>query len=83
MVLCLKDGAERVGEYRAGTVVCTLWLRSRKLGGSGVGVTVGDVGTKPPGVPWAGSVAFGRDEIPLLVYCLRRAYEEIIETPWE
>ena len=76
-------GQKPVAKFRAGQVSAALWENeiTAKNGGK-VTVLKATVQRryKDRDNVWKSSSSFSRNEIPLAVYCLQKAFEKIIET---
>ena len=70
-----------VKKFRAGQVSCALWENEAKVNGRIVTMLKATVERRykdKDGI-WKSSGSFGRNEIPLAVYCLEKAFEAIVE----
>ena len=71
-----------VKNIRAGQVSCALWQNEMQLPNGGskmvLKATV-ERRYKDRDGEWKSSNSFGRNEIPLAVYCLNKAYEAIVQ----
>ena len=68
-------------KFRAGQVSCALWENEAKVNGRSVTmlkVTV-ERRDKDKNDKWQSSGSFSRNEIPLAIYCLQKAFEAIVE----
>ena len=68
-------------KFRAGQVSCALWENEAKVNGRSVTmlkVTV-ERRYKDKNDKWQSSGSFSRNEIPLAIYCLQKAFEAIVE----
>ena len=74
--------AKPVHKIRAGQVSCALWENEINLSGGRKVKTLKatlERRYKDSDGTWKSSGSFGRNEIPLAVYCLQKAFEYIIE----
>ena len=70
-----------VKKFRAGQVACALWENEIVVQGSTKKVLKASVErryTDKSGA-WKSSGSFSRNEIPLAIYCLQKAFEAIID----
>ena len=70
-----------VAKVRAGQVSSALWENEITVNGRKVTVLKASVQRryKDRDGQWKSSTSFSRNEIPLAVYCLQKAFEKIIE----
>jgi len=70
-----------VAKFRAGQVSCALWENQATIDGRIVTVLKATIERRyrDAGGAWKSSNSFGRNEIPLAVYCLQRAFDHIVE----
>jgi len=70
-----------VKKFRAGQITCALWENKAKVNGRSVRMLKATVERryKDKNNQWQSSNSFGRNEIPLVKYCLDRAFEAITE----
>ena len=68
-------------KFRAGSVCCALWENEVTVNGKTVTMLKASVerGYKDRDGKWKSSSSFGRNEIPLAIYCLQKAFETIVE----
>ena len=68
-------------KFRAGSVTAALWENEAKVNGRDVRMLKATVERryKDKNGNWKSSNSFSRNEIPLAVYCLERAFDSIIE----
>ncbi len=68
-------------KFRAGSVSCALWENEAKVNGKTVTMLKATIGRRyrDKDGNWKSSNSFGRNEIPLAVYCLEKAFEAIVE----
>lgn len=73
--------AQPVAKFRAGQVSCALWQNEAKINGQIVELLKATIERryKDSSGEWKSSNSFSRNEIPLALYCLQRAFEHIIE----
>ncbi len=70
-----------VRKFRAGSVSCAVWQNEMQVAGRTVPVLKASVERSyqaKDGV-WKSSRSFGRNEIPLVIYCLQQAFAFMIE----
>ena len=71
-----------VAKFRAGAITCALWENEMTLPGGGkkalLKATV-ERRYKDKNDTWKSSNSFGRNEIPLVIFCLQKAFEAIVE----
>ena len=70
-----------VHKIRAGTVSCAIWQNEIVVSGRKVVVLKASVERryKDASGEWKSGTSLSRNEIPLAVYCLQKAFEHIIE----
>ena len=75
-------GQKPVEKFQAGQVSAALWENEIEVNGKTVPVLKATVQRryKDKSGKWQSSNSFGRNEIPLAIYCLQQAFEKIIET---
>ena len=68
-------------KFRAGQVSCALWENEAKVNGRSVTMLKATVERryKDKNDKWQSSGSFSRNEIPLAIYCLQKAFEAIVE----
>ena len=68
-------------KFRAGSVSCALWENQATVNGKTVTMLKASVERRYKGKDgkWQSSSSFGRNEIPLAIYCLQKAFEAIVE----
>ena len=68
-------------KFRAGQVSCALWENEVNVSGKAVTMLKASVERryKDTSGTWKSSNSFSRNEIPLAIYCLGKAYETMIE----
>lgn len=76
-------GQKPLWKASAGTVSVALWKNDVAVGGRNVTMLKATVERryKDAQGQWASSSSFGRNEVPLLLYCLGRAYGKMLEKP--
>jgi hypothetical protein len=81
MGLEVKQMAQPVKKFRAGSISCALWENEAKMNGRNVVMLKATIERryKDKGGSWKSSNSFGRNEIPLAIYCLQKAFETIVE----
>ena len=69
-----------VARFRAGTVSCALWENEINVEGQTKVMLKASVSRryKDRQGEWKSSGSFSRNEIPLVIYCLQKAFETII-----
>jgi len=70
-----------MARFRAGQVSCALWENEIQVNGTAKTMLKASVSRryKDKDGEWKSSQSFSRNEIPLAIYCLERAFEKIIE----
>ncbi len=70
-----------IAKFRAGQVSCAVWKNEAVINGKTVEMLKAQVQRryKDTAGTWKSSGSFSRNEIPLAVHCLQKAFEEIIE----
>ena len=70
-----------VTKFRAGQVSCAIWANEAVVNGNNMSLLKASVERryKDASGEWKSSGSFGRNEIPLVMYCLQKAFEYIIE----
>lgn len=78
-------GQKPVEKWTAGQISAALWENEIEMNGKTVPVLKATVQRryKDKSGSWKSSGSFGRSEIPLVLYCLRKAFEKIIEAQSE
>ena len=68
-------------KFRAGQVSCALWENEATVNGRSVRMLKASVERryKDKDNKWQSSSSFSRNEIPLAIHCLQKAFETIIE----
>ena len=75
-------GQTPVAKFRAGQVSAALWQNDIQVRGQTIKVLKATVQRRykaQDSGEWRSSTSFSRNEIPLAIYCLRKAFEKIIE----
>jgi len=69
-------------KVQAGSVSCALWENEIDVAGRRVAVLKATIERRYRDVAgtWQSSGSFGRNDIPLAMYCLQKAFEKMIET---
>jgi len=69
-----------VKKFSAGSVSCALWENEAVVNGKNVGILKATVERKykDRDGTWKSSGSFGRNEIPLAVYCLLKAFTAMV-----
>ncbi|MFC1805617.1 hypothetical protein ACFL09_01385 [Planctomycetota bacterium] len=70
-----------MARFRAGAMSCALWENEISVNGTMKTVLKASVSRRyrDKNGDWKSSQSFSRNEIPLAIYCLERAFEKIIE----
>lgn len=70
-----------VKKFNAGSVSCALWENDATVDGRNVTVLKATVERryKDKDGTWKSSNSFGRNEIPLVMYCLQKAFSTMVE----
>lgn len=70
-----------IAKFRAGQVSAALWENEIQTGGRTVTILKATIQRRYRDADgnWKSSTSFSRNEIPLAVHCLRKAFEKIIE----
>ena len=74
-----------VAKFKAGQVASAVWENTIQVKGAAVKVLKATVQRRykdRDGI-WKSSGSFSRNEIPMAIYCLQKAFEKIIETQQE
>ena len=74
-------GQKPSAKFRAGQVSCALWENEIQVGGQVKTILKASVQRryKDSQGNWKSSTSFSRNEIPLAIYCLSRAFDKIIQ----
>lgn len=75
-------GQTPVAKFRAGQVSAALWQNDIQVRGQTVKVLKATVQRRykdKDSGEWRSSTSFSRNEIPLAIFCLQKAFEKIIE----
>ena len=75
-------GKQPIAKFRAGQVAAAIWANDVEVKGRTVTIlkaTVQRRYTDKDG-NWQSSGSFSRNEIPLAIHCLQKAFEQIVET---
>ncbi len=74
-------GTQPVNKFRAGQVACALWNNDIVVQGTKKTVLKATVERryKDSNDNWKSSGSYSRNEIPLVIYCLQKAYAAMIE----
>jgi hypothetical protein len=78
-------GQTPLAKFKAGQVSSAVWKNEIQVKGAPVTVLKATVQRryKDRDGNWQSSGSFSRNEIPLAIYCLRKAFEKIIEAQQE
>ncbi|MFC1805663.1 hypothetical protein ACFL09_01615 [Planctomycetota bacterium] len=70
-----------LARFRAGAMSCALWENEINVSGTTKTMLKASVSRryKDKNGDWKSSQSFSRNEIPLAIYCLEKAFEKIIE----
>ena len=76
-------GQKPVEKFKAGQVSAALWENEISVSGRQVTMLKATVQRryKDKDGNWKSSQSFSRNEIPLAIYCLKKAFEHIIDSP--
>ena len=67
-------------KINAGTVSCALWENEAVVNGRTVTMLKASIERRyKDGDEWKSSSSFSRNEIPLAIYCLQKAFDEIVD----
>ncbi len=74
-------GQKPVAKFRAGQVASAVWENEVEVSGRTVKILKATVQRryKDKEGNWQSSGSFSRNEIPLAIYCLQKAFEKILE----
>ena len=74
-----------VAKFKAGQISSAVWRNEIQVKGVAVEILKATVQRryKDRDGNWQSSGSFGRNEIPLAIHCLQKAFEKIIETQQE
>ena len=75
-------GQTPVAKFRAGQVSAALWRNEIQVRGQTIKVLKATVQRRykdKDSGEWKSSMSFSRNEIPLAIYCLQKAFEKMIE----
>ena len=75
-------GQTPVAKFRAGQVSAALWRNDIQVNGQTIKALKATVQRRykdKDSGEWKSSTSFSRNEIPLAIYCLQKAFEKIIE----
>ncbi|MCP4610967.1 MAG: hypothetical protein GY845_19850 [Planctomycetes bacterium] len=79
-------GQQPVAKFRAGQVSSALWENDIQVRGGTVKILKATVQRRykdKDSGEWKSSMSFSRNEIPLAIYCLQKAFEKIIDAQSE
>ena len=70
-----------VTKFRAGPISCAIWENDAVVNGNKMSLKKATVERryKDASGEWKSSGSVGRNDIPLVVYCLRKAFECVVE----
>jgi len=70
-----------IRKFRAGSIACALWSNESIVHGRTVAMLNATVERryKDRSGGWKSSGGFGRNDIPLVIYCLQKAFEAMFE----
>ena len=71
-----------VAKFKAGQLSCAVWENQMNINGKTVTVLKATIQRRykdKTSGEWKSSGSFGRNEIPLAIFCLQKALEEIID----
>ena len=77
--------AQPVAKFKAGQVSAAIWENTASVKGKTVSVLKASVQRRfmDKDGQWKSTASFGRNEIPLAIYCLEKCFEHIIERSQE
>ena len=77
------EAQKPVAKFRAGQVTCALWQNEAVMNGGKIYILRATVERryKDRDGTWKSSGSFGRNEIPLAIYVLQKAFEAMVEKP--
>ena len=71
-----------VWKTQAGQISVALWQNDATIGGRSVRMLKATVERRfKDGEEWKSSTSFGRNDIPLVIWCLSRAFGKMLEKP--
>jgi len=75
-------GQTPIAKFRAGQVAAAIWANDVEIKGRTVTILKATVQRryKDKDGNWQSSGSFSRNEIPLAIHCLQKAFEQIVET---
>ena len=75
------EAQKPIAKIRAGTVACALWENGINVNSTTKTVLKASIQRryKDRDGEWRSSTSFSRNEIPLAVFCLQKAFEKIVE----
>jgi len=76
-------GQTPIAKFRAGQVSSALWENDIQVRGGTVKILKATVQRRykdKASGEWKSSMSFSRNEIPLAIYCLQKAFEKIVES---
>jgi hypothetical protein len=69
-----------VAKFKAGQVIAAVWKNSATVNGKKATILKATIQRRyKDNEGWKSSNSFGRNEIPLALYCLQQAFEKMIE----
>ena len=73
-------GQKPLVKFRAGQVSCALWENEISVDGNTKTVLKASIQRRyKTDEGWKSSTSFGRNEIPLAIYCLEKAFDKIVQ----
>ena len=75
-------GQAPIAKFRAGEVSSALWENDIQVRGQSIKILKATVQRRykdKDSGEWKSSTSFSRNEIPLAIYCLQKAFERIVE----
>ena len=73
-------GQKPLAKFRAGQVSCALWENEITVNGNTKTVLKASIQRRyKTDEGWKSSTSFGRNEIPLAIYCLEKAFDKIVQ----
>jgi len=74
------SGQKPLVKFRAGQVSCALWENEINVNGNLKTVLKASIQRRyKTDAGWKSSTSFGRNEIPLAMFCMARAFDKIIQ----
>ena len=75
-------GQKPVWKTQAGVISVALWQNDAMIGGRSVKMLKATIERRyKDGEEWKSSSSFGRNDVPLVIWCLSRAFGKMLEKP--